>query len=370
MRRLFVAVLAITLLVPQTVTAGPCSRLYRFVKRAALLGLGAGAGYYVAEKELWTETNEEACSGSDKPTNGKAPTIVVYGDSLSSGFPGYTSLPEMVFISRTTHHGWPIGGPDSLCGRIAQRYPGNAVHVWNLASGAAYIDPAPLQTPASKRIVARIHDLSKQVDEAVAAENFPRLHVFLIGHNNLDWKSDLNEFHFEEKAYLAQLPGQISLSYEAQLRRVLERARGSQERVDIVVYGLAPMRYAIPNVAAATAEHERDPSKFPYVGEIAIRVPSFTAEHEKVTLDLEERTNAAFEGMVGRLQKEIAADPALREVRLHYSKTVNESKFDQPKYFSPLDAFHPSAEGRAAFSKLVYDDLETRGLLQPLTERP
>lgn len=331
-------------------------------------------GPQIVQADQWTrrkidenfQSDREACTpiGQKAPSS---PTIVVYGDSMSSGFPGYDSTPKMVAYSRFIHRGWPIG-PDSLCSLIRKNHPDNQELIWNVASPGSRIDPSFNPPSYARTTIAGTRQLSDQVDLALTEKQLAPLHVFFIGHNDMDWKTDVDVSKLDEKSYREHLPSRLATGMEIQLRRLTERARKDNKPVTMLVYGLPNMADGFKAINDAIALNKKDPKMFPFVERVHRTSPSYNPENAEATLDLLKRSNEALEQMVEKLNRQ-NAERGLDNVRIVYSDATQKNTFEDLSFYSCLDGCHPGQTGRAKMAKVFYDDLKQRDMIG-LATRP
>jgi lysophospholipase L1-like esterase len=313
-------------------------------------GLSAGLVYIEAGKE----GDRESCGYNANPGS---PTVVVYGDSLSSGFPGYGATTNMLVEAKTLHSGWPIGGPESLCGRLRRSDPSNDVTVWNLASPGAQIDPTSHGPNWLQSNVVGTRDLSLQVSQALAEKQLAPVHVIFVGHNNMDWISDARAAGADPEAHRAVLAERIAAGMETQVRRLIERAQRDGTSLDVVLYGLANFEDSYWGTSMGLEANRKDPTKYPYAHLVREKGPSYAPEYASRTAELEKRTNELLRRTVEKLQGETGG-----KIRIEFSDVLATQNFRDMKYFSERDAFHFSKQGRALTSQIVFDDLARRGL--------
>jgi lysophospholipase L1-like esterase len=218
-----------------------------------------------------------------------------------------------------------------------------------------------------KRLLAGTDDFAAQVDKVVAAPEFPALHLAFIGHNNLDWYYDVHKYGLDRDDYVRSLPAGVGAAYEAQLRRLVDRAREASRagrETEIVVYGLLNADDGLDLVRRAVEEHRRDPERFPHIETLDSRMPSFLPAHAAATKALAKAVNDELERRVTRLRRELGNDA---NVRIRFSRILTEAPWRDLGLLSPYDGLHLSPQGMTYVSELVAEDLEAHGSLLPIS---
>jgi hypothetical protein len=331
------------------------------------LGGAAVAGTYLGVEYANTDPNYQSTAQFDPSEMGNDVLgISVFGDSLARG-EGYMPLPQHLWSVRTKRRGWPFdldpseASATTLYERIVDRNPALQVKVTNYAWPGAYVDPALNQSGPIKKYGFGVKDFQAQVAEAVAKPGpMSNLNIVFIGHCNVDWFYDCDNYGKDPEEYKQILPGKTVESYQKALEPLIDKAKAQKHPVTILVYGLINLR----SVFIARDKAMETPEAYPS-SDIKPYFPSLLKPYQDDTIDIAHRTNSELKKMVELLNRRLIGT----NVEIIYSNALAEGDFSKVEYLSRWDALHPSEAGNTYISEIVYNDLARRNLLSILTAK-
>jgi lysophospholipase L1-like esterase len=240
-------------------------------------------------------------------------------------------------------------GPDavnSLFKRLDRRGP---LRVANYARSTATV-PSNLSTPLLKSLLGEVDDMPRQVDHILERRHFPNLILSWIGHNNVDWKYDLDQDpSLDADTHCAQIPGEVAEAYRVQIARLVAKARQQSYPVAIVIYGLGDVRSAFASRDQAEAIHQKNPGAYPDIDVIYAGFPSLRPEYRSQVPGICDAINEALQAMA-------ASWPAESNVRVVYSDALSRVPI-QLSMLSPRDGWHFNPVGHEIIAAAAQQSL-------------
>jgi hypothetical protein len=242
---------------------------------------------------------------------------------------------------------------DSIFERLARRGPTRVVEY---ACSGASVGPARTWSRRRFQWMANVKTLSDQIDELLRESPFPDLTLVWIGHNNLDFVTELPRFsrggildHATEGIALA-----FASAFRRDLARLVEGASHSGRRAAIVVYGLVNPDATREARDRARAIRAKDRRRYPYLEVAETRFPPLRPEHGDRLVALSRRLSAELARAVDDLRAD-GRVPA--RVQVSYSDTTAQVDFSRPELLSDEDAWHASYEGKVLLANALFDGL-------------
>lgn len=265
---------------------------------------------------------------------GSRPRVVLIGDSLSTLF-SVGSLPAMLpRMWGAWRHSWFHGVNGSIVDRLSASCRLEARH--GGAVGARVDAGAP--RTLLDRLLNR-WNFSHQVDE-VLQSSCPELVLVWIGHNNVDHMAF--QAHWGDEDVL-----EFGRDYRRQLERLVAHAVDGERAVTIVAFGL--VHFASFFEARRLAGHTRagDRGRYPSYERCFRHFESMrSADGRAGMVALAERFNEQI-----RLACEANRRVPRARVRVVYSDAFARVPIARERYLSPIDGWHPSAEGHARMAR-------------------
>lgn len=284
----------------------------------------------------------------------RLPHVAVLGDSLSKNF-YISSVPSLFWRARTERRkNWFLDtDPDpqsiySVYERLDKQTPLVATEY---SCSGAEVASSP---PVFSRRLARVQNLSGQVDRVLRNKRFPDLALIWIGDNNANWVEGLSSAERERpEKRLRVIAREFGENYTQQLRILVDRAKIQDHKVAIVVFGLVDFDTFFKSRRKAEAFHASNRRLYPYI-EIDCRLyESLKPVYQKNTTRLALMMNSEMRVMVSNLNKELRNYP---NVRLQYSDSISNGKI-QLEWLHSMDAWHPSPLGHAVLAQVVFTAL-------------
>jgi len=285
----------------------------------------------------------------------RLPHVALISTSGSKNF-YISSVPSMYWRARTEQRkNWFLDtdfAPDSvysLYERIDKLTPLVATES---AGTGAFVTAQP-RDETFDQILFHTRNFWGQVDEVLKAKRFPDLLLLWMGHNNLDWVTQVppNERQRPEKQF-AEIAKRFRQDYTRQMRRLISRAERQDYKVAIVVFGL-PFETGFKARETAEALKARNPKLYPYLETGYRYFESSKPENRQDTIRLERMFDRELKDMVRDLRDELGLYP---NVRLQYSDALAKPLSDVA-VLEAHDAWHLSPKGhnreaQAAFTAL------------------
>jgi lysophospholipase L1-like esterase len=278
-------------------------------------------------------------------------TISLIGDSLSTGFYVGALLGMLSRMWRAWKDTWFIGVPNG--GLEIQS-------VFERLNEVATISAVLHATPRAKvdaggnrglvDLVTNTWHLSHQVDEVLIGE-FPDLLLLWIGHNNIDWRSGVENLTGESCEALSD---EFAKFYMRQLRRLLEGAVISKKPIVIIVYGLINFESFFRARIEAERRRKEDSTQYPYLEKNYDYFASLRPEHRSGMIQLAESYNTRMKNMCRELKKEIQESAVL----LIYSDALSKAEITAADMLHESDAWHPSPAGHKILAQSAYDTIK------------
>jgi len=295
---------------------------------------------------LYSGQHDGATQSADSVDGYK--TISLIGDSLSTAF-YVSSLPGMLSrMWRAWKGTWFIGTPgggsqhQGIFERLYHLAPISAVlH----ATARAKVDAGDNRTLIE--LMTNTWHFSHQVDEVLIGE-FPDLLLIWIGHNNIDWRSQVESLNDES---LNTLSAVFAQCYTKQLRRLLKGAAISRKPVVIIVYGLINFESFFNARREAEAQRSVDSTLYPYLEKDYDYFVSMKEENRGGMIRLAECFNKCIKDMCNELRKEIEES----DVRLIYSDALSKAEITEADMLNKSDAWHPSLTGHSLLAESAFN---------------
>jgi len=279
--------------------------------------------------------------------SGNERTIGLIGDSLSTSFHLSSCFSMLIRMRRGWKINWFMTLPASeeVAPSVLMRLSSlGTVTGFQHASVSAMVDSAKDRTLLD-RLKGTYH-FSHQVDEVLTGQ-FPDILLLWIGHNDVDWRWQADSLTHES---LHELSDAFVQRYEAQLRRLLDGALASENRVAIIVFGLVNFESFFEARAKAEDMRSTDKSLFPHL-EVAYRYfVSMKPEYRKGMIELAAIFNKKLEIICKRLDEQLPG----ANVRLVYSDAMSVTRMDSASFLNSADAWHVSTLGHSRLAARAY----------------
>jgi hypothetical protein len=279
--------------------------------------------------------------------DGTERTIALIGDSLSTGF-HVSSVPQMlVRMRRGWKTNWFLTLPaDGQVGKTVLM----RLNALGTITGVQHASVSALVINAKHRRafdhLAGTYHFSHQVDEVLTGR-FPDILLLWIGNNDVDWRWQSVS---RTRQSLLELSNAFIRAYEAQLRRLLDGALGSESRAALIVFGLANFESFFRARAEAEAMRRTNNSLFPHLESSYSYFVSMKPEYRSGMIELAALFNDKLEGMCKRLGEQLQET----NVRLIYSNALSVARMDSPALLNSVDAWHASMQGHSRLADSAY----------------
>ena len=248
---------------------------------------------------------------------------------------------------------------DSIFERLARRGPTRVVEY---ACSGASVGAARTWSRRRFQWMANVKTLSEQIDDLERQTPFPDLTLVWIGHNNLDFVTQVSRFSrvgdFSEA--MEGIAKAFAGAFRDDLARLIESASRSGRPAAIVVYGLVN-----PEATRAARERARViraeiPARYRYLEVAEGRFPPLRPEHGDRLVTLSRRLSAEL----ARAVEDLGRDPRVPpHVRVLYSDTTARVDFSRAELLSDDDAWHASYEGKVVLADALFEGLAPALLL-------
>jgi lysophospholipase L1-like esterase len=185
-----------------------------------------------------------------------------------------------------------------------------------------------------------------QVDEVLSGP-FPDILLIWIGHNDIDWRWQVQSLQADTLQNLTESFGQ---QYEKQLRRLLMAALTDSKNTTIIIFGLINFKSFFDARAKAENLRSADASLFPYLEAGSKIFISMRPENRAGMIELATKINERLEIMCGRLAEQLQGT----SVRLIFSDAMARASMDGANDLSPIDAWHPSLSGHCKLAESAF----------------
>jgi lysophospholipase L1-like esterase len=288
----------------------------------------------------------------------RLPHVAMLGESTSQNFYD-SSTPSMFWRARTERRkNWFLDtdpAPQSIYSVYERLDEFTPLVATEYSSNGAKIAPGQTKPEFALRL-ARIRNLSGQVNQVLRNKRFPDLVMIWIGNNNGDWAkivSSTERQHPEKR--LQEIARGIGENYTQQLRILTNRAKTQNHKVAVVVFGVLNFETYFKARQKAEALHAINPKLYPYSEACSRLHPSLQPAYQKNTVRLTHMVNGEMRIMVSNLNKELADNP---NVRVQYSDAFSNLDWSRLELLHPVDGTHLSPLGhklaaQAAFSTLA-----------------
>jgi lysophospholipase L1-like esterase len=303
----------------------------------------------------------------------RLPHVAMMGDSLTQHF--YISSPVSLFWRARTQRrkNWFLDtdrDPASVRSVYERLETFTPLVATEYNGAGALVAPSRAGEGLRRRIV-RTRNLSGQARQILRKKRFPDLIMIWIGHNNLDWTEGLSAAdrqHLEKR--LEEIAAKFREYYTEPLQSLIDRAKGANHKVAIVVFGLANIDAFFKARKKAEAVHARNPVLYPYFESGYRSFESLKPPYQKNMVRLSLMMNAEMRAMVGDLNRRLKNHD---NVRVQYSDALAKVDFGRLEMINPVDAWHPSVEGHKALAAATFSalrpSLEFLGIRQKSTAR-
>ena len=286
----------------------------------------------------------------------RLPHVAMLGDSLTKNF-YISSIPSLFWRARTERRkNWFLDtdpGPQSIYSVYERLDKLTPLVATEYSSSGAKVASAQTRPRFSRRL-ARVQNLSGQVNRVLRNKRFPDLVLIWIGDNNANWVEGLSSAEREHpEKRLHKIAREFGENYTQQLRVLIDRAKTQDHKVAIVVFGLVDFETFFKSRRKAEALHATNRRLYPYV-EIDCRLyESLKPVHQKNTTRFALMMNGEMRTMVSNLNKELKNYP---NVRLEYSDSISNGKI-RLEWLHPMDAWHPSRLGHSVLAQVAFTAL-------------
>jgi lysophospholipase L1-like esterase len=284
--------------------------------------------------------------------------VAMIGDSTVRDF-AIASSPAMLWRQWFGNQRNPfLGGDDGkaidgVFERLARR---GAVRAVEYARSGASVGAARTWWRRHFQWLANVKTFSEQIDELLLEPQLPGLTLIWIGHNNLDFVTELRRFSRggDLDEALDGLVSAFAATFRDDLARLVERARAARRPCGIVVYAL--VNPVATRLARDRARERKavSPHLYPFLEITEARFPPLRPEHGDRLVALSKRLSAAMAHAVVELR---AALHACEHVHLCFSDTTARMDFSRPEMLSDVDAWHASAMGKKRIAAALFEGL-------------
>jgi lysophospholipase L1-like esterase len=303
----------------------------------------------------------------------RLPHVAMMGDSLTQHF--YISSPVSLFWRARTQRrkNWFLDtdrDPASIRSVYERLETFTPLVATEYNGAGALVAPSRAGEGLRRRIV-RTRNLSGQARQILRKKRFPDLIMIWIGHNNLDWTEGLSVADREHpEKRLEEIAVKFREYYTEPLQSLIDRAKGANHKVAIVVFGLANIDAFFKARKKAEAVHARNPALYPYFESGYRSFESLKPPYQKNMVRLSLMMNAEMRAMVGDLNRRLKNHD---NVRVQYSDALAKVDFGRLEMINPVDAWHPSVEGHKALAAAAFSalrpSLEFLGIRQKSTAK-
>jgi lysophospholipase L1-like esterase len=303
----------------------------------------------------------------------RLPHVAMMGDSLTQHF--YISSPVSLFWRARTQRrkNWFLDtdrDPASIRSVYERLETFTPLVATEYNGAGALVAPSRAGEGLRRRIV-RTRNLSGQARQILRKKRFPDLIMVWIGHNNLDWTEGLSAADREHpEKRLEEIAVKFREYYTEPLQSLIDRAKGANHKVAIVVFGLANIDAFFKARKKAEAVHARNPVLYPYFESGYRSFESLKPPYQKNMVRLSLMMNAEMRAMVGDLNRRLKNHD---NVRVQYSDALAKVDFGRLEMINPVDAWHPSVEGHKALAAAAFSalrpSLEFLGIRQKSTAK-
>jgi lysophospholipase L1-like esterase len=303
----------------------------------------------------------------------RLPHMAMMGDSLTQHF--YISSPVSLFWRARTQRrkNWFLDtdrDPASIRSVYERLETFTPLVATEYNGAGALVAPSRAGEGLRRRIV-RTRNLSGQARQILRKKRFPDLIMIWIGHNNLDWTEGLSAADREHpEKRLEEIAVKFREYYTEPLQSLIDRAKGANHKVAIVVFGLANIDAFFKARKKAEAVHARNPALYPYFESGYRSFESLKPPYQKNMVRLSLMMNAEMRAMVGDLNRRLKNHD---NVRVQYSDALAKVDFGRLEMINPVDAWHPSVEGHKALAAAAFSalrpSLEFLGIRQKSTAK-
>jgi lysophospholipase L1-like esterase len=303
----------------------------------------------------------------------RLPHVAMMGDSLTQHF--YISSPVSLFWRARPQRrkNWFLDtdrDPASVRSVYERLETFTPLVATEYNGAGALVAPSRAGEGLRRRIV-RMRNLSGQARQILRKKRFPDLIMIWIGHNNLDWTEGLSAADREHpEKRLEEIAVKFREYYTEPLQSLIDRAKGANHKVAIVVFGLANIDAFFKARKKAEAVHARNPALYPYFESGYRSFESLKPPYQKNMVRLSLMMNAEMRAMVGDLNRRLKNHD---NVRVQYSDALAKVDFGRLEMINPVDAWHPSVEGHKALAAATFSalrpSLEFLGIRQKSTAR-
>jgi lysophospholipase L1-like esterase len=303
----------------------------------------------------------------------RLPHVAMMGDSLTQHF--YISSPVSLFWRARTQRrkNWFLDtdrDPASIRSVYERLETFTPLVATEYNGAGALVAPSRAGEGLRRRIV-RTRNLSGQARQILRKKRFPDLIMIWIGHNNLDWTEGLSAADREHpEKRLEEIAVKFREYYTEPLQSLIDRAKGANHKVAIVVFGLANIDAFFKARKKAEAVHAKNPALYPYFESGYRSFESLKPPYQKNMVRLSLMMNAEMRAMVGDLNRRLKNHD---NVRVQYSDALAKVDFGRLEMINPVDAWHPSVEGHKALAAAAFSvlrpSLEFLGIRQKSTAK-
>jgi len=242
---------------------------------------------------------------------------------------------------------------DSIFERLARRGPTRVVEY---ACSGASVGEARTWSRRRFQWMANVKTLSEQIEDLERRTPFPDLTLVWIGHNNLDFVTQLPRFSRSGDLSVAMegIAMAFAAAFRRDLARLIEGAGRSGRPAAIVVYGLVNPEATRQARDEARTIRAEDRSRYRYLEVAEGRFPPLRPEHGDRLVTLSRRVSAELERAVDELGGASSVPP---HVHVLYSDTTARVDFSRAELLSDDDAWHASYEGKVLLADALFDGL-------------
>jgi beta-carotene hydroxylase len=242
---------------------------------------------------------------------------------------------------------------DGVFERLARLGPARAVEY---ARSGASVGAARTWWRRHFQWIANVATMAGQVDELLREPRFPDLTLIWMGHNNLDFVTELPRFSpsGDLEAASERIACAFADAFRAELTRLVERARWKPGPSAIVVYGLVNPVATRHARDVARERRRRDRRLYPYLEKTEARFPPLRPEHGDRLVALSQRLSRELESVVSEVRARLRAPS---RVHVSYSDATARMDFSRPELLSDVDAWHASESGKALIAASLFEGL-------------
>jgi hypothetical protein len=296
----------------------------------------------------------------------RLPHIAILGESTSQNF--YSSSPLSMFWRARTERrkNWFLdtdSSPQSIYSLYERLDKFTPLVATEYASSGAKVAPGQTKPDFPLRL-ARIRNLSGQVNQVLRNKRFPDLVMIWIGNNNGDWAQGLSSSEREHpEKRLREIAREFGENYTQQLRVLIDCAKTQNHKVAFVVFGVLDFEAYFKARQKAAAFHASNQALYPYSENCSQDHPSLQPAYQKNTIRLSLMANREMRTMVSNLNKELTG---YSNVRLQYSNAFSNLDWSRLELLHRVDAEHLSPLGHTVVAQAaltaLYPSLQFLGI--------